>query len=466
MAFNTAAFLFLFFPAAFLLYRVMPGRRTRNVFLAVASAVFYGFGGLAQLPVLVAAFLWDYVFGLLTARCTNRRKLLCGIAVGGNVLLLGYYKYLAFILETLGLPALSASVTLPLGISFFTFHGISYLVDVCRDETRVCRRADTLFLYLAFFPRMIAGPIVRWQDAAAQLDDHPTSPEMTAEGLRRLVRGLLKKLLLAESAAAVANAVYALDSDALGMGLAWLGAVSYCLQIFFDFSGYSDMAIGVGKLFGFTFPENFDYPYISGTVSEFWRRWHMTLNRWFVEYIYIPLGGSRRGKWATVRNKLIVFFCTGLWHGAGWTYILWGMWHGVLVSGEGLLKKPIERLREKRAGRLALRIYTLLAVILGFAMFRASTLEEGFLIISRMFSFTGAGAAGVLAAEEILTGSRIAALCAGVLFSVPVVPAVTKRLEGKTWWEIARNILAPAGLVLAVFALSGGGFSPFIYQQF
>ena len=207
MAFNTAGFLFLFFPAAFLLYRLMPGRRTKNVFLAIASALFYGFGGLASLPVLLAAFLWDYLFGRLIAKDEKRAKLWCGIAAAGNLALLGFYKYLAFVLETLHLPALSQPFALPLGISFFTFHGISYLVDVYREPSRVCRRADTLFLYLAFFPRLIAGPIVRWQDAAAQLAEHPISPEMTAAGLRRLVRGLLKKLLLAESAAAVANQV-------------------------------------------------------------------------------------------------------------------------------------------------------------------------------------------------------------------------------------------------------------------
>ena len=224
MAFNTAGFLFLFFPAAFLLYRLMPGRRTKNVFLAIASALFYGFGGLASFPVLFAAFLWDYLFGRLIAKDEKRAKLWCGIAAAGNLALLGFYKYLAFVLETLHLPALSQPFALPLGISFFTFHGISYLVDVYREPSRVCRRADTLFLYLAFFPRLIAGPIVRWQDAAAQLAEHPISPEMTAAGLRRLVRGLLKKLLLAESAAAVANAVYALAPEQLGMGLAWLGA--------------------------------------------------------------------------------------------------------------------------------------------------------------------------------------------------------------------------------------------------
>ena len=191
----------------------------------------------------------------------------------------------------------------------------------------------------------------------------------------------------------------------------------------------------------------------------------MTLNRWFVDYLYIPLGGSRRGKWMTVRNKLIVFFCTGLWHGAGWTYILWGLWHGVLVSGEGLLKAPIEKLRQKRGGRIVMHVYTLLTVILGFAMFRASSVQQGFLIIARMFSFAGAGAAGLLAAEEILTGARIAALVGGTVLSLPVVPALTRRCTGRGW-EIVWNILALLGLLAAILALSGGSFTPFIYQQF
>ena len=191
----------------------------------------------------------------------------------------------------------------------------------------------------------------------------------------------------------------------------------------------------------------------------------MTLNRWFVDYLYIPLGGSRRGKWTTVRNKLIVFFCTGLWHGAGWTYILWGLWHGVLVSVEGLFKAPIESLQKKRGGRIAMHVYTLLAVVLGFAMFRASSVQQGFLIISRMFSFTGAGAAGRLAAEEILTGSRAAALVLGAVLSTPVVPALTRLCTGRGW-EIVRDILALLGLFAAILALSGGSFTPFIYQQF
>ena len=254
-----------------------------------------------------------------------------------NLGLIGFFKYAGMVCSIFGdVPAFVQRIALPLGISFFTFHGISYLVDVYREPSRVCRRADTLFLYLAFFPRLIAGPIVRWQDAAAQLAEHPISPEMTAAGLRRLVRGLLKKLLLAESAAAVANAVYALAPEQLGMGLAWLGAVSYCFQIFFDFSGYSDMAIGLGRIFGFRYLENFDYPYISASITEFWRRWHMSLGSWFRDYVYIPLGGSRNGKRRLLLSLFVVWTLTGLWHGAAWNFVLWGLFFAVFLTAEKL----------------------------------------------------------------------------------------------------------------------------------
>ena len=317
--------------------------------------------------------------------------------------------------------------------------------------------------YVTLFPQLIAGPIVRYADVDDQLRERTHSLTLFASGCRTFICGLAKKILLANAAGAMWNSLSAaVEPDALG---AWLAIVFYTFQIYFDFSGYSDMAIGMGRMMGFNYPENFNYPYVSGSVSEFWRRWHMTLNRWFVDYLYIPLGGSRRGKWRTVRNKLIVFFCTGLWHGAGWTYILWGLWHGVLVSGEGLLKAPIEKLHQKRGGRVVMHVYTLLAVILGFAMFRASSVQQGFLLIARMFSFAGAGAAGLLAAEEILTGARIAALVGGTVLSLPVVPALTRRCTGRGW-EIVWNVLALLGLLAAILALSGGSFTPFIYQQF
>lgn len=468
MVFNSPAFLFMFLPAAFLLYVLIPGQRGRNILLTVLSLVFYAFGGLTQVPALLFAWLWNYAFGRLLARKGGRRKLWRALALGGNLALLGVYKYLGFLLEILGLGSLDPGLVPPMGVSFFTFHAVSYILDVYRGSAPAEKNPGRLFLYLAFFPRLLAGPIVRWRDAWPELSQRTLSPDDAAAGLRRFVRGLAKKLLLAESAAAIANGVYAMEPSSLSAGLAWLGAVSYCVQIYFDFSGYSDMAIGLGRLFGFRFPENFDYPYASLTVSEFWRRWHMTLNRWFTEYLYFPLGGSRRGDAVTVRNKLIVFFFTGLWHGAGWTFILWGLWHGLLVSLEGLGRKRLDALRKGAPGRAVLRFYTLLAVLVGFVMFRASSPSQGIAVLGRMFSFASGGIGAAVALRTLLTPARLAFLLLGALFSAPVVPALDRIVfrDHPSRREAVQNGLALLGLVLCVMAMAGGGFSPFIYQQF
>lgn len=468
MVFSSITFVYAFFPLVAVAYYLSKNRVYRNVVLLLASLLFYSWGEPRFLLLMLAATLAAYCGGLLMERSTAHKRLILIVTV---VLLVGnlfVFKYLNFFSENLsalfGWRALP-KLTLPIGISFYTFQILSYVIDLYRGEIRVQRNYFYLLLYVSFFPQLIAGPIVRYETVEQEILERRESIDDVAAGLRRFILGLAKKVILANNIARIAETIYAGDSAVYGTALYWLAAVAYALQIYFDFSGYSDMAIGIGMLFGFEFPENFNYPYVSGSVSEFWRRWHMTLNRWFVDYLYIPLGGSRRGKWMTVRNKLIVFFCTGLWHGAGWTYILWGLWHGVLVSGEGLLKAPIEKLRQKRGGRIVMHVYTLLAVILGFAMFRASSVQQGFLLIARMFSFAGAGATGLLAAEEILTGARIAALVGGTVLSLPVVPALTRRCTGRGW-EIVWNILALLGLLAAILALSGGSFTPFIYQQF
>ena len=471
MVFNSATFLFLFLPAALILYWVVPGRETKNILLCLLSLLFYAFGGLAQLPVLLAAALWSYVFALLQARPDGPRKLWLALGVAGDLALLCVYKYLGFFLGLFGLPSLSSALPLPLGISFFTFHAVSYLVDAYRDPALTERRPDRLLLYLAFFPRLIAGPIAKWKDSRAQLTDRSVSAAGVSAGLRRFVRGLLKKLLLAESAAAVVNAVYSLDASALGSGAAWLGGVCYCLQIYYDFSGYSDMAIGLGALFGFTLPENFDHPYVSGSVTEFWRRWHISLNRWFVDYLYIPLGGSRRGKWTTLRNRMLVFLATGVWHGAGWTFILWGLWNGLFVSLEGLFPGAVRAEGKAPLRRVLLHIYALLVFLTGFMMFRAANVQQGLLLIGRLFSFSASSTAALVSLRTLLTPSRCFFLLLGLLFAMPLAPLLrrlaARRLgENSSSLELLGNALALVGLVLAVAAMAGGAYSPFIYQQF
>ena len=461
MVFNSAAFLFAFLPAAFVLHRLIPGQRARAALLCVLSLVFNAFGGIAQVPILLACALWNYLFGRLLAGENGPRKLWCALAVIGDLALLGLYKYTDFLLRTLGLAAPWGTLRVPLGISFFTFHAVSYIADVYRSPSLAEKRVGALLLYLAFFPRLLAGPILSWRQAQKEPFGHAVSPEETAAALRRFTRGLAKKLLLAESAAAVANGVFALEGASLGTAAAWIGAVSYCLQIYYDFSGYSDMAIALGALFGFTFPENFAHPYAARTLSDFWRRWHMSLNRWFVDYLYIPLGGSREGLARTVRNTLIVFFFTGLWHGAGWTFILWGLWHGVFVSLERLFPAGVEALEKKAAGRAALHVYTLLAVLLGFVMFRAVSAGQGLFMLGRLFLPIGADAAGILALRRLLTPGRCVFLALGAVFSLPVGERLRARLP-----ETAADVLTLALLLLCVCAMAGGGFTPFIYQQF
>lgn len=471
MSFSTLPFLFYFLPAFLAVYYIVPAR-FRNAVLALGSLLFYWLGaGTGALLVLVALILVNFAAGRLIedAHGDERRAWLI-LALACDVGSLFYFKYMGWFLENLGrLTNTDFSffrVALPLGVSFYVFQSIAYVADVYRGDAEAERSLLDYAAFQAMFPQLVMGPILRLRDVSAELHTkRPFSRAAVESGFSLFVVGLGCKVVLADQLASLWTALERIGFAYLSAPLAWFGAVGYSLQLYYDFAGYSLMAMGLARMLGFVIPRNFDLPYCSRSISEFWRRWHITLGIWFRDYLYIPLGGSRRGKWRTVRNKLIVFFCTGLWHGAGWTYILWGLWHGVLVSGEGLLKAPIEKLRQKRGGRIVMHVYTLLAVILGFAMFRASSVQQGFLIIARMFSFAGAGAAGLLAAEEILTGARIAALVGGTVLSLPVVPALTRRCTGRGW-EIVWNAIALLGLFAAILALSGGSFTPFIYQQF
>lgn len=471
MSFSTLPFLFYFLPAFLAVYYIVPAR-FRNAVLALGSLLFYWLGaGTGALLVLVALILVNFAAGRLIedAHGDERRAWLI-LALACDVGSLFYFKYMGWFLENLGrLTNTDFSffrVALPLGVSFYVFQSIAYVADVYRGDAEAERSLLDYAAFQAMFPQLVMGPILRLRDVSAELHTkRPFSRAAVESGFSLFVVGLGCKVVLADQLASLWTALERIGFAYLSAPLAWFGAVGYSLQLYYDFAGYSLMAMGLARMLGFVIPRNFDLPYCSRSISEFWRRWHITLGTWFRDYLYIPLGGSRRGKWRTVRNKLIVFFCTGLWHGAGWTYILWGLWHGVLVSGEGLLKAPIEKLRQKRGGRIVMHVYTLLAVILGFAMFRASSVQQGFLLIARMFSFAGAGAAGLLAAEEILTGARIAALVGGVILSMPVVPALTRRCTGRGW-EIVWDVLALLGLFAAILALSGGSFTPFIYQQF
>lgn len=468
MVFSSPIFLFFFFPLVYIGYQCLP-QRLRNAWLALASVVFYAFGQPVYVLLLLASVLANYLFGRLLMGFPARRGGIVGLAVAVNLLALGAFKYLDFLTATLnGVPGLSLplpGIVLPIGISFYTFQGLSYVIDVYRDPEEGTKSLGKLLLYISFFPQLIAGPIIKYHDVSAQIDSRACTPERTLSGLQRFIAGFGKKLLLANTAGKAADAVFALTAAELDWRLAWLGAVCYTLQIYFDFSGYSDMAIGLGRMFGFDFAENFNLPYISRSVREFWRRWHISLSSWFRDYLYIPLGGNRCGKLRTERNKLIVFFATGLWHGANWTFILWGLWHGLFSLLEEALRDRIPaRLRRSRIGH----IYTMLVVILGFVLFRADTLGGAWLMISKMF--TGASApVHSLTLLALLDGWTVFLLLAALLFAAGLPQRAIARCDrfaAQPLREASHAVLYAALFVLSVLTLAAADFNPFIYFQF
>ena len=338
-------------------------------------------------------------------------------AVALDLAFLCAYKYLDFILlEIFRLPESPISLVAPVGISFFVFKCISYIVDVYRDSSRGTKNFAHFLLYISFFPQVMAGPITRFHDFGAQLENRSFDLDTVAAGLRRFVVGLSKKAILCGALGAVADAVFALDGTVLDARLAWLGAIAYMLQIYFDFSGYSDMAIGIAQLFGFTTIENFNYPYIAASVGDFWRRWHIGLSSWFKDYLYIPLGGNRKGVARAALNKAIVFTLCGLWHGSAWTFLLWGAWHGLFSALESMKIIDPKAWRSKALAH----VYTLLVVGLGFVMFRAASIPEGFGILGAMFTGWDLHPESTVALHRILTGEAAAIIFLGILFSMPV----------------------------------------------
>lgn len=458
MVFSSAVFLFVFLPAVFLLDRLARGVRLKNALLLAASLIFYAFGQPVYLPLLLVSVLLNYICGLLAAG--KYPKLGVALAVAGGIGMLAVFKYADFAVSSVnGLFGLSLplpGIVLPIGISFFTFQGLSYVVDVYRDRSVVSRSFVKVLLYISFFPQLIAGPIVKYHDIEREIDERHTTPQETALGIRRFICGLSKKLLVSNAMGQMADAVFALPAGEIGMFAAWTGAICYTLQIYFDFSGYSDMAIGMGHMFGFHFQENFDYPYTSTTIKEFWRRWHISLSTWFRDYLYIPLGGNRKGRGRTWLNRFIVFFATGLWHGASWTFVLWGLWHGLFSVLEDSGALPVKRLKGKLLGR----VYTLLVVVLGFTLFRADTLAQAGAMFTAMFTGVGLNWTGTATVCSLLTPVFLLTLVFALLLSFPVA----KRIQPKN--DTATLIGALVLLVLCMFNLSAGTFNPFIYFRF
>jgi len=471
MVFSSLVFLCIFMPIVWILHFVLPNRRVKNGLLLVASLLFYAFGEPVYVLLMLASALFNYAIALAMDR--YRGKLLLILAVVVNIGVLCAFKYMGFVLENinaaLGLAVPVPAVVMPIGISFFTFQALSYVIDVYRGQVEVQRNYAKVLLYISFFPQLIAGPIVRYRDIAEEIDNRTVSLRDSACGFRRFTVGLGKKVLIANAMGAVADKVFQSGASQINGLMAWLGAIAYLMQIYYDFSGYSDMAIGLGRMFGFHFLENFNHPYMAGTMQEFWRRWHISLSSWFRDYVYIPLGGNRKGRLRTVLNRLIVFFLTGLWHGANWTFIVWGLFHGFFL----LLEEALPAIKKLPA--LVRHLYTLLAVTVGFVIFRADSLREAGLYLGRMFGNFDFSKVYMSSLLEMLTPYFIVMLLAAVICCGPF-GSLTKgigHLAEKKRLTVLENrvqnvtfVMSWLILVWCIIRLSGSSYNPFIYFRF
>ena len=385
MLFSSMSFLFIFLPIVGGIHYLAP-QRFRNDILLLASFVFYGWGEPRYLAIMLLTILVNHYGAIIVETFRRQALFLLLIIIALNLSVLGYFKYFNFFLSNLELvfsfKADLIKVVMPIGISFYTFQALSYVIDVYKEEVPVQEDIHKTALYIALFPQLVAGPIVKYHDIADQLDNRVCSHELVAKGIERFIIGLSKKVLIANTLGIVADKVFALPANSVDTWVSWVGAICYSFQLFFDFSGYSDMAIGLGLMFGFRFLENFNYPYISSSITEFWRRWHISLSTWLKLYLYIPLGGNRKGLTRTCINLLMVFFVTGFWHGAAWTFIVWGLWHGVIIVIEKLTNW------HKRTGAVPFMIFkhalTLLFFVIGWVMVRVEPVGLGFDCIDKM----------------------------------------------------------------------------------
>ena len=511
MVFSSIIFLFLFLPLVLGVYHLLflPvflglngrfWRRMSNLFLLLSSLVFYFWGETFLVWIVITSTFIDYLCGLIISGGIRKRKteipgpesprlfrekLGLMISVCSNLTFLGIFKYFNFgvesyngVVEWAGLSGWALNdvmrVTLPLGISFYTFQSMSYTIDVYRGHVRATRNLIDFACYVTMFPQLVAGPIVRYRDIANQLVSRVLTRERFASGVSRFILGLGKKVIVANTVSVVAENIFELPTSNLTCSVAWLGSLAYAIQIYFDFSGYSDMAIGLGRMFGFDFKENFNYPYISKSVQEFWRRWHISLSTWFRDYLYIPLGGSRGSTKRTYVNLMTVFFLCGLWHGASWTFVVWGLYHGLFLILERVWLGEFL----KRLPGVLCHMYTLLVIVCGWVLFTSATLPNGLRFLAVMFGF-GESTGAVQELSWHLTRDVKTALLLGVIFSMPVVPALARLKKhlaqsyqgsGRAVVEFPLAVCRTLGLylilIVCLMLLSASTHNPFIYFRF
>lgn len=470
MLFASTVFIFEFLPAVLLLYYVVlkKFRTAQNILLLVASLLFYAWGEPKYVLIMILSIIVNYLFGLLVDKFRQSKaksRLVIALTVVFNLGVLYIFKYLMFTIENInsiaGLHLSVPNIVLPIGISFFTFQAMSYVIDVYREKGEAQKNPLNVGLYISFFPQLIAGPIVRYETVAYQIKHRKESFDKFSEGVCRFIIGLAKKVLLANTMAVVADYAFDMPGSELTVVMAWVGAIAYTFQIFFDFGGYSDMAIGLGKMFGFEFLENFDYPYISLSVSEFWRRWHMSLGTWFRDYVYFPLGGSRvKSKARLVFNLFVVWSLTGIWHGANWTFLCWGLMYFVLLTIEKLVgweKKYPDKMKILR------RIYTLFFVVMGWVLFRADSIGDAGAYFATMF-----GGGNLIDDTTVYYAlNYIVYFVIAILVSTPIFKNISAKVNGNNPVVVAVSTVGLfVLLVVSVSYIVKGAYNPFIYFNF
>lgn len=470
MVFSSMIFLWLFLPIVLLLYFIS-NNKFKNIILLISSLVFYAWGEPKYIFLMLLSIAINYIFGILIDKYRRFDKLLLILSIITNLGILGYFKYFNFFVKNVndifGHNVLTLkSIVLPIGISFYTFQILSYIIDLYRKEIEVQKNIFNFALYVSFFPQLIAGPIVKYKDVEKEINHRTVDLKLFSSGIRKFTYGLGKKVIFANTLALVADTIYANNIANLNTPIVWLAALAYTLQIYFDFSGYSDMAIGLGRMFGFHFTENFYLPYLSQSITEFWRRWHISLSSWFKQYLYIPLGGNRKGKIRTYLNLLIVFFATGLWHGASWNFVFWGgFYYGTILVLEKLFLKKI---LDQNKFKFFNHIYVLLIVIIGWVIFRIDGLRNAFELIKLMFSFNFKSIYIInplFINRKTIIITILAIMLCGPFQKIVSVMKNEDRIKSfyKKYLETICIVLI---LVISISELVASTYNPFIYFRF
>lgn len=461
MLFSSLVFLFIFLPSVIFFYYISP-KKLRNLVLLFFSLSFYAYGEPRYIFIMLLSIFMNYILGLLVDKYREEKqvKFILALTVILNLSIIGYYKYSNFLIENINtifnLDFNLLNIVMPIGISFFTFQGLSYVIDIYRKDGKVQRNPLNVALYISLFPQLIAGPIVRYETVADDLENRVESLDKFSIGIERFILGLSKKVLISNSLGLVADEIFNMQLADISVALSWVGILAYTIQIYFDFSGYSDMAIGLGKMFGFEFLENFNYPYISTSITEFWRRWHISLGSWFRDYLYIPLGGNRVSSIKFLRNILVVWFLTGLWHGSSWNFIAWGMYYGIILLIEKfLLGKYLEKIPKAFQ-----HLYTMIFVIFGWVLFRSETLSFGIDYIKTMLGLNGNQLISQTTTYYLME-YKVAFIIA-IITSMPIYPWLNKRFN----LQYIKPVFLIAMLTISVMYLITSTFNPFIYFRF